>query len=681
MTKNKRTKRLRERVCQEILNDIEDNSDDEDYNDALDDDVDEDNEEYNNNSDEDFDVKKRKASIDFEEDPIEKAMQKCHQIAINIRDALIASTLATKDSMQNGEKNEILVLKEDINTSCDIPESDATREIKPYQISGINFLLLLHRLKVGGAILADEMGLGKTIQVIAFLGVLKNIDENLGPHLIVAPVSLLENWKQEFLRWCPSFNVIVYRGNEKEKLCEEFLSLNEEQEAPPFDILITSYSIFERRSEKMKKDRKFLKRWKWNRVIMDEGHVLKDATSQRNKRLQDIVSKARQRIMLTGTPIQNNLQELWSLLSFLMPNTFNAHGKDLQEIFGIRNCNIQDQSLITKMQLLLKPFIIRRTKSEVLWQLQPKSQIVLKLDMIDAHAQAFNDAFMSWKTYAKSKNPNEKNNALVVNSLTHKEITNIFTHMRKISNHPLLVRRIYTDEVVEKLAKRFYTIGVFGKQCNQKQVYECLLYNTSDFDLHKLCEKYGGIFNGQGKLDNQLAFSSTKCQELAKLLPKLQKEGHRCLIFSQWKIILNILEWILNTLGYKFIRLDGETNVEERQILVNKFNNNQDIFIFLISTRAGGQGLNLIGADTVIIHDVDYNPQLDRQAEDRCHRIGQLKPVTVYRLVTKNSIDESIYNIAENKLTLNATILQTKHDPSQIDLQTMKQIILEHCNQ
>jgi len=670
---------------------IEEDMEEEDTRDGIEDDSDD--EDYNPK----HETKKAKSTMELEENPMTKALQKRDQIALRIRSALFAGRMALLNPTQNAiEGVHKFVLKADINASCGIPESDASRELKPYQISGINFLLLLHRLRVGGAFLADDMGLGKSAQTIAFLAVLKKMEGNAGPHLVIAPVTILEQWKEEFAKWCPSFKVVVYYRKGKEDFHKQYDLLVDKEGEPPatlFHILIVGYSIFEKKSAQMKEDRNFLRKWKWNCVIMDEGHLLKDTTSMRTKKLQEILQKAEQRIMLSGTLVQNDLPELWALLSLMMPDTFDAHEKKtLQEFLSMQDQS-KDKALATNMKTLLEPFMMRRLKPEVSSQFQPKSNRVLKLDMADDQAQAYEDAKSKWKKHVELKKASEeedddssRSQQIQNAAWIHHEVKSSFIYMRKISNHPLLVRRIYKEEDVQKLAKRFYDLGVFGDQCIEEQVYDKLL-SSSDFDLHKLCEKYGGIPNGRGKLDNEVILSATKCQALAKLLAQLKKEGHRCLIFSQWTKILDILECVLSIHNYRFIRLDGSTDGETRQTLVSEYNENQDIFIFLISTKAGGLGLNLTGADTVIIHDVSFNPQSDRQAEDRCHRIGQSKPVTVYRLVTNDTVDRVIYKLAKKKLDLDATVLQTKYDEDEEEEEEiMKEILLEkntlvnYCN-
>lgn len=246
------------------------------------------------------------------------------------------------------------------------------------------------------------------------------------------------------------------------------------------------------------------------------------------------------------------------------------------------------------------------------------------------------------------------NNAAGV--FSRRQISNYFLEFRKIANHPLLVRRIYTDDDVVRIARVMHPKGVFGFECTMDRVIE-ELKSYNDFSIHKLLLYYGD--NNKGVLSDERVMISAKCQELAELLPSLKLSGHRVLIFSQWTSMLDILEWTLDVIGVTYRRLDGSTQVTERQTIVDTFNKDTSIFACLLSTRAGGQGLNLTGADTVIIHDMDFNPQIDRQAEDRCHRIGQNKPVTVYRLVTRNTVDENVYEIAKRKLTLDAAILES----------------------
>jgi SWI/SNF-related matrix-associated actin-dependent regulator 1 of chromatin subfamily A len=240
-------------------------------------------------------------------------------------------------------------------------------------------------------------------------------------------------------------------------------------------------------------------------------------------------------------------------------------------------------------------------------------------------------------------------------SIGAKKINHMFTHLRKIAQHPLLIRHHYDDASVEEIAKKAFEHNLFSGNATLKRVTDELL-GYSDFGLHAFCYGAGPDFEGH-RLSSIHLLSSTKFRFLADLLPRLKEEGSRPLIFSQWTAVLDVIEWLMEDLMLPYVRLDGSTAVDERLATVDRFNNSDDVFAFLLSTRAGGQGLNLTGADTVILHDVDFNPQIDRQAEDRCHRLGQTKPVMVYRLVTKSSVDQNIYNLSQRKLKLDAAVL------------------------
>jgi SWI/SNF-related matrix-associated actin-dependent regulator 1 of chromatin subfamily A len=225
------------------------------------------------------------------------------------------------------------------------------------------------------------------------------------------------------------------------------------------------------------------------------------------------------------------------------------------------------------------------------------------------------------------------------------------------------VRQRYSDADVAEVSRLCALRGVFGADAPPKKVREHV-ESLSDFALHALCSdsRLGGALLHK-RLPSDAALDSGKARFLAELLPALAAKGSRPLIFSQWKIMLDVLEWTLAELGLKFFRLDGSTPVEERQALVDAYNApDSTCFAFLLSTRAGGQGINLTGADTVILHDCDFNPQIDRQAEDRSHRLGQTRPVTVYRLVTQDTVDAKIVAIAERKLTLDAAVLSANDD-------------------
>ncbi|XP_002960048.2 protein CHROMATIN REMODELING 19 [Selaginella moellendorffii] len=585
------------------------------------------------------------------QDVIKHTLGKCERITAKLRSAL---TEAAK-----------LVSHAEVQAACQMAGSNKDQMLCPYQVVGVNFLLLLYRKRLGGAILADEMGLGKTVQAIAFLALIKHLDGDAGPHLIVTPASVLENWQRELEKWCPAFTVIPFHGNERSAFKDELLSAARSDKPPPFHVFLTGYSLFERKSAASKDDRSMLRKWKWSCIVMDEAHLLKDRTSYRNRNLKSLARRACHRLMITGTPLQNDLQELWSLLEFTMPAIFTNCEFDaiLDNRNGRRVLTADNIDLIKQIQAILSPFVLRRVKAAVMDQLTPKLQKVESVDMVESQDVAYREALVEYRQSFTSSCP-------------QRQVSSIFTQLRKLANHPLLVRRIYTNNDVEKLAKRCFQHGIFGSECTLERIVE-ELSSYNDYTLHKLCCTHG-MLASHSKLRDKDALESAKCQLLVKLLPHLQSAGHRPLIFSQWTGMLDILEWVLQVMNLSYRRLDGSTQVCERQSLVDDFNKELDIFAFLLSTRAGGQGLNLTGADTVIIHDVDFNPQMDRQAEDRCHRIGQSKSVTVYRLVTKSTVDENIFGIAQRKLVLDAVLegdVSSSSPSADEDERTMGQIL------
>ncbi|KAL0793290.1 hypothetical protein Bca101_064667 [Brassica carinata] len=559
-----------------------------------------------------------------EEDVVGKALQKCAKISADLRKELYGSSsgVTTCDRYSEVETSTVrIVTQTDIDEACKAEDSDFQPILKPYQLVGVNFLLLLYKKGIEGAILADEMGLGKTIQAITYLTLLNHLNNDPGPHLVVCPASVLENWERELRKWCPSFTVLQYHGAARAAYSRELNSLSKAGKPPPFNML-------ELCSEQQKDDRKVLKRWRWSCVLMDEAHALKDKNSYRWKNLMSVARNANQRLMLTGTPLQNDLHELWSLLEFMLPDIFTTENVDLKKLL-----NAEDTELITRMKSILGPFILRRLKSDVMQQLVPKIQRVEYVHMEKKQEDTYKEAIEEYRAASQARVLKLSSKSLnsLAKALPKRQISNYFTQFRKIANHPLLIRRIYSDEDVIRIARKLHPIGAFGFECSLERVIE-EVKSYNDFRIH---------------------------QTLAELLPSMKKSGNRVLIFSQWTSMLDILEWTLDVIGVTYRRLDGSTQVTDRQTIVDTFNNDKSIFACLLSTRAGGQGLNLTGADTVIIHDMDFNPQIDRQAEDRCHRIGQTKPVTIFRLVTKSTVDENIYEIAKRKLVLDAAVLES----------------------
>jgi len=626
---------------------------------------------------------------------------------------------------------------------------DTARYLKPYQIVGVNFLMLLHRSQVGGAILADEMGLGKTAQLISYLGCIKTFDSDPGPHLVVVPASLLENWQRELRRWCPDLKTVVYYGKHRivvrKRLNElrqklqrgevidddltdlqdvDFLAaaaaseryaeaiaqedadngdplglghmhesdddfdvkqanlpengpqstftapeppprkwdFNAPLDAAPFHVMLTSYTLFERDSPDQRADRNFLESWRWSHLIMDEAHALKNRNAQRTTRLRRVANTSRRRIMMTGTPLQNDLLELQNLMHFLLPRVFAAQGF---ENFAnmLQGDEKEVQRLTDRMKQLLGPFVLRRLKTEVAGQLTEKKHTTEFIPMTKEQEDVYEVSLQNYRNQiagnSKTATTLAEDGQVAVEkfmkNIGSKKINHMFTHLRKVAQHPLLVRHHYDDAKVAEIAAKAFQMSLFSGNATLRRVTDELMA-YSDYSLHAFCYNSGPEFLNY-RLNATHLMTSTKFRFLADLLPKLKENKSRPLIFSQWTAVLDVIEWLMDELRLPYVRLDGSTAVDERLATVDRFNHSDDVFAFLLSTRAGGQGLNLTGADTVILHDVDFNPQIDRQAEDRCHRLGQTKPVNVYRLITKSSVDQNIYDLSQKKLKLDHAVL------------------------
>ncbi|KAK9480939.1 SNF2 family N-terminal domain-containing protein [Lipomyces japonicus] len=516
-------------------------------------------------------------------------------------------------------------------------------KLKSYQQVGINWLSLLYKKKLS-CILADEMGLGKTCQVISFLAHLKEIGLE-GPHLVVVPSSTLENWLREFKRFCPSLVVEPYYGSQKER--QELRAVLLESD---FDVIVTTYNL----ACGSPLDTSFLKGYQFNCCIYDEGHMLKNSESERYNKLMKL--KAKFRLLLTGTPLQNNLQELISLLAFILPNLFKERKEDLQIIFkhkakttdteDANNIALLSQQRISRAKTMMTPFVLRRKKDQVLQHLPKKIHFVEYCDLCPEQKVIYDaelDASRKVIEARQEGKPLSKND---------RSSANVLMTLRKAAVHPLLFRRIYTAEKLRKMSKdimkeeRYYN-------ANQEYIFEDMEV-MSDFELHNLCLKFKSIRDYRLQHDEWMV--SGKIQKLKEMLIEMKDRGDRILIFSQFTQTLDILESVLSTLDLSFLRLDGQTSVEVRQDLIDKFYEEEDINCFLLSTKAGGFGINLACANVVIIFDMSFNPHDDRQAEDRAHRVGQTREVKVVRLVTKDTIEEAILQLANTKLALDKSV-------------------------
>jgi len=591
-----------------------------------------------------------------EEDDASGVLARCEEMAASIRrqlgDNTIGSDRCCLVESDSGGRGDLLVSHDDVVRAC----GDLATSLKGYQLAGVNFLMLLKRAQVPGAILADEMGLGKTAQTICFLGLLSELEGDPGPHLVVAPASLLENWRRELRQWCPRLRTALYYGSDRAKIREELrarrLDAGSGPDAlPPFHVLLTGYSLFERDSADQKMDREFLRSWSWSHMILDEAHALKNRNSSRTARLRRLSGQCARRIMLTGTPLQNDLGELQGLLELLLPGLFEGQELDLDLEEG------REQVVIGRMKAILAPFIMRRLKAEVAKQLTLKTQKIIHVDMEGDQAGLYQSTVDAWCRAARAKAKPAEDAGKLLRRVGSRQVKNVFSELRKIAQHPLLVRRLLGDDDLQAMAEVVHQRGIFG-DCSLARILE-ELQTYSDFDLHNLALEHRPSMNRWVIHEDRL-MDSAKFRALQPILEDLRDNGSRPLIFSQWTSCLDLISCLLDQMGLRHVRLDGSTQVEERLELCDEFNDaSNGVFAFLLSTRAGGQGLNLTGADTVIIHDVDFNPQIDRQAEDRCHRLGQTRPVTVIRLVTRGTVDEGILKTADRKRALDNAVLSS----------------------
>uniref|UniRef100_A0A8C2JY86 SWI/SNF related, matrix associated, actin dependent regulator of chromatin, subfamily a, member 1 n=1 Tax=Cyprinus carpio TaxID=7962 RepID=A0A8C2JY86_CYPCA len=454
--------------------------------------------------------------------------------------------------------------------------------LRDYQIRGLNWMISLYENGING-ILADEMGLGKTLQTIALLGYLKHYRNNPGPHMVLVPKSTLHNWMNEFKRWVPTLKAVCLIGDKDERAA----FIRDVMMPGEWDVCVTSYEMVIR-------EKSVFKKFNWRYLVIDEAHRIKNEKSKLSEIVREF--KTTNRLLLTGTPLQNNLHELWSLLNFLLPDVFNS-ASDFDSWFDTNNC-LGDQKLVERLHAVLRPFLLRRIKAEVEKSLPPKKEVKIYLGLSKMQRE--------WYTRILMKDIDILNSAGKMDKM---RLLNILMQLRKCCNHPYL------------------------------------------FDGAEPGPPY--------TTDTHLATNSGKMIVLDKLLPKVQEQGSRVLIFSQMTRMLDILEDYCMWRGFEYCRLDGNTPHEAREQAIDAFNApNSSKFIFMLSTRAGGLGINLATADVVILYDSDWNPQVDLQAMDRAHRIGQRKPVKVFRLITDNTVEERIVERAEMKLRLDSIVIQ-----------------------
>ncbi|XP_053291808.1 lymphoid-specific helicase isoform X2 [Pleuronectes platessa] len=555
--------------------------------------------------------------------------------------------------------------------------------MRSYQIEGIEWLRMLWENGING-ILADEMGLGKTIQCIAHIAMM--IEKKvIGPFLVVAPLSTLPNWVNEFKRFTPEVSVLLYHGpqSERAKLLKQIHRPQGLVNMCP--VVITSFEI-------SMIDRKFLQRFQWKYLIVDEGHRIKNLNCRLVRELKMLPTD--NKLLLTGTPLQNNLAELWSLLNFLLPEVFDDL-KSFESWFDINTLGEaesvvkaeREQNILSMLHQILTPFLLRRLKSDVTLDVPPKKEIIVYAPLT-AKQETFYTAVVN-KSIAKilGQEKTEAPVMLMSSGRPKRHCTKVVDYKETDGETPYILEK-YLDKVSKELKQSSPPVldghSPLDAQINLKLQNILMLLKRCcnhpyliEYPLDSATQEY--------KIDEQLVQSSGKFLILDRLLPALKKRGHKVLIFSQMTSILDILMDYCYLRGFQYSRLDGSMSYSDRDENINKFSKDPEVFLFLLSTRAGGLGINLTAADTVIIFDSDWNPQADLQAQDRCHRIGQTKPVLVYRLVTANTIDQKILERASAKRKLEQMVIhknkfkggkaELNQSKSCIDLDDLMQLI------
>ena len=501
--------------------------------------------------------------------------------------------------------------------------------LREYQREGVAWLAAQHAAGAGGGILGDDMGLGKTLQVLSFLQYLRDAKNESGPHLVVCPLSVLPTWVTEAKRWCPSLRAVAFHGPEAERnrLKAEVLLQG------TFDVLVTTYEMLTAEQSML------AARFHFRYLVLDEAQRVKNDTSLVSQAVRRVRTTAA--LLLTGTPLQNNLHELRALVSVLFQDVLEAAGAEKMDADS--NAAFGDDTAVAAARSLLQPLMLRRTKANVLQKiLPPKTETVVRIPLseeqrglyktlLEGEQGLFGKLAASNATSEKEALDNgrciaeQSELAAVAGDATaanagggggnqqFTKLSNLLMQLRKVCCHPFL----------------------FGEDAAREAI-----------------AAHGG------NRAEALVAASGKLTALDEMLPRLRADGHKVLIFSQFTMMLDMLEEFCDARGFAHLRLDGSTSLARRRYETALFNKPDGRhFVYLCSTRAGGLGINLQSADTVILADPDWNPTYDQQAQDRAHRLGQKRPVTVIRMCHASSVEEGILAVAARKASLAAAVL------------------------
>ncbi len=478
----------------------------------------------------------------------------------------------------NEEFDELVNNLDKDNENIDLIPESLENVLRFYQKIGYKWLKNIDNYNFGG-ILADDMGLGKTIQILSLLVAYKENKyiKNKKASIVIAPSSLALNWKNEIEKFSPTLNTLIIKGSLEER--EKQI-----QEIKKYDLVITSYDL-------LKRDIQLYRNldYKFKYIIADEAQYIKNNNTKNARAIKDI--NAETRYALTGTPIENSLAELWSIFDYIMPGYLYSYKKFKRE-FEIPIVKENNKEVMDRLKMLIEPFILRRTKNEVLKELPEKTVTILNNEMTKEQS----NVYMYYLAQAKNEIIDEiEENGFNKSRI---KILALLTRLRQICCHPALFLDNYKDD--------------------------------------------------SGKL--------SQCIEIIK---DGISSGHKILLFSGYTSMLDIIEKELKKDNINYYKLTGQTKLDDRINLVDNFNKNDDVKLFLISLKAGGTGINLTSADMVIHYDPWWNISVENQATDRTHRIGQKKKVQVYKLITKNSIEEKIYEVQKRKEELIDNMLST----------------------
>ncbi|KAI1765339.1 SNF2 family N-terminal domain-containing protein [Hypoxylon sp. FL1150] len=531
-------------------------------------------------------------------------------------------------------------------------------ELKSYQLFGLNWMNLLRAQGYGG-ILADDMGLGKTCQIISFIAHLVESGHGRGrPNLIVVPASTYENWISEFEKFAPKISVLPYSGQQRRDIDPE--------DAKEHDVVLTTYPQVERKQE----DLIFLRKIRPYAAIFDEGHKLKNKDTLIYKQMMQLPTKMR--LILSGTPVQNNLKELLTMLRFIEPYLFEENSfESLNTIFEAKvtskdvfNFAALASERVSRARAVMTPFILQRRKEDVI-DLPKKIERIEVVGMLSSQKEIY-DSIKSGigKGRGKSKGSHP------------------WMQLRKAAIHNHLFRHHFDDEKVKRM------IDILWKKCsaeelwvqNKEDRYKARLLEDylekSDFGLHLVCKEFKKYL-GSLDIPHRSWEESPKVQKLLELVRGYQKTGDRVLVFSRFELVIDILRETLHFADIPYCCLTGITDTAERFPECQRFTDDPSIPVFLLTTGAGGTGLNLTAANKIILFDQSDNPQDDVQATNRAHRIGQTRDVEVIRFITEKSVEVLIYNSGVKKLALASSVeQQSTEDEESVEEQCRKRMIL-----